>query len=41
MDTDQAFIESINAGGDGILVRPFSPDVKEGQKGSLGPQAGS
>lgn len=27
MDTDQAFIESIEAGGDGILVRPFSPDV--------------
>ncbi|WP_440877309.1 ATP-binding SpoIIE family protein phosphatase [Thalassotalea sp. PLHSN55] len=27
MDTDEAFIESINAGGDGILVRPFSPEV--------------
>ncbi len=27
IDTDQAFIESIEAGGDGILVRPFSPDV--------------
>jgi len=27
MDTDQAFIESIEAGGDGILVRPFSPQV--------------
>ncbi|MDG1751682.1 MAG: SpoIIE family protein phosphatase [Thalassotalea sp.] len=27
MDTDQAFIESIDAGGDGILVRPFSPEV--------------
>lgn len=27
MDTDQAFIESIEAGGDGILVRPFSPPV--------------
>ncbi len=27
MDTDQAFIESIDAGGDGILVRPFSPNV--------------
>lgn len=27
MDTDQAYIESIEAGGDGILVRPFSPDV--------------
>jgi CheY-like chemotaxis protein len=27
MDTDQAFIECIDAGGDGILVRPFSPDV--------------
>ena len=27
MDTDQAFIESIEAGGDGILVRPFSPEV--------------
>jgi CheY-like chemotaxis protein len=27
MDTDQAFIESIEAGGDGILVRPFAPEV--------------
>ena len=27
LDTDQAFIDSIEAGGDGILVRPFSPDV--------------
>ncbi|WP_448548650.1 ATP-binding SpoIIE family protein phosphatase [Thalassotalea fusca] len=27
MDSDQAFIEAIEAGGDGILVRPFSPDV--------------
>jgi len=27
MDTDKAFIESIDAGGDGILVRPFSPNV--------------
>lgn len=27
MNTDKAFIESINAGGDGILVRPFSPEV--------------
>ncbi len=27
MDTDQAFIDSIEAGGDGILVRPFSPAV--------------
>jgi CheY-like chemotaxis protein len=27
MDTDKAFIECIDAGGDGILVRPFSPDV--------------
>jgi len=27
MDTDKAFIESIEAGGDGILVRPFSPAV--------------
>jgi len=27
MDTDNAFIESIDAGGDGILVRPFSPEV--------------
>jgi DNA-binding response OmpR family regulator len=27
MDTDQAFIESVDAGGDGILVRPFSPNV--------------
>lgn len=27
MDNDQAFIDSIDAGGDGILVRPFSPEV--------------
>ncbi|WP_259368076.1 SpoIIE family protein phosphatase [Colwellia sp. BRX8-9] len=27
MNTEQAFIESIEAGGDGILVRPFSPEV--------------
>jgi CheY-like chemotaxis protein len=27
MDSDKAFIESIDAGGDGILVRPFSPEV--------------
>jgi CheY-like chemotaxis protein/anti-sigma regulatory factor (Ser/Thr protein kinase) len=27
MDTDKAFIDSIDAGGDGILVRPFSPEV--------------
>ncbi|MGJ8694499.1 MAG: SpoIIE family protein phosphatase [Thalassotalea sp.] len=27
LDTDQAFIESIEAGGDGILSRPFSPEV--------------
>lgn len=27
LDTEQAFIDSIDAGGDGILVRPFSPDV--------------
>jgi len=27
MDTDQSFIESVDAGGDGILVRPFSPQV--------------
>jgi DNA-binding response OmpR family regulator/anti-sigma regulatory factor (Ser/Thr protein kinase) len=27
LDTDQAYIESIDAGGDGILVRPFSPEV--------------
>lgn len=27
MNTDQSFIESIEAGGDGILVRPFSPEV--------------
>lgn len=27
MDSDQAFIESVDAGGDGILVRPFSPLV--------------
>ncbi|MFD2166510.1 SpoIIE family protein phosphatase [Thalassotalea euphylliae] len=27
MDSDQSFIEAIEAGGDGILVRPFSPEV--------------
>ena len=27
LDSDQAFIDSIDAGGDGILVRPFSPQV--------------
>lgn len=27
MDTDQAYIDSIEAGGDGILVRPFSAEV--------------
>ena len=27
LDNDQAFIDSIDAGGDGILVRPFSPAV--------------
>ncbi len=27
MDTEQAFIDSVEAGGDGILVRPFSPRV--------------
>lgn len=27
MDNDKAFIESVEAGGDGILVRPFTPDV--------------
>jgi len=27
LDDDKAFIESIDAGGDGILVRPFSPEV--------------
>ncbi|MBL4940275.1 MAG: SpoIIE family protein phosphatase [Colwellia sp.] len=27
MDTDQAYIDSVEAGGDGILVRPFSPQV--------------
>jgi CheY-like chemotaxis protein/anti-sigma regulatory factor (Ser/Thr protein kinase) len=27
VSTDEAFIECIDAGGDGILVRPFSPDV--------------
>jgi two-component system, HptB-dependent secretion and biofilm response regulator len=27
MDTDQAFIESVDAGGDSILVRPFTPEV--------------
>lgn len=27
MDSEQAFIDSIDAGGDGMLVRPFSPQV--------------
>lgn len=27
MNTEKAFIESVDAGGDGILVRPFSPQV--------------
>ena len=27
MDTEQSFIDSVEAGGDGILVRPFSPKV--------------
>lgn len=27
MDTEQSFIESVDAGGDGILVRPFTPQV--------------
>ena len=27
MDSDEAFIDSVEAGGDGILVRPFSPAV--------------
>ncbi len=27
MDTDSAFIESVDAGGDSILVRPFTPEV--------------
>lgn len=27
LNTDKAFIESIEAGGDGILVRPFAPEV--------------
>ncbi len=27
LDSDEAYIDSIEAGGDGILVRPFSPDV--------------
>lgn len=27
MDNEQAFIESVEAGGDSILVRPFSPEV--------------
>jgi CheY-like chemotaxis protein len=27
METEQAYIDSIDAGGDGILVRPFSPAV--------------
>jgi len=27
MNTDESFIECVDAGGDGILVRPFSPDV--------------
>ncbi|WP_448214257.1 ATP-binding SpoIIE family protein phosphatase [Colwellia sp. MEBiC06753] len=35
MDTEQAFIESIEAGGDGILVRPFSPEVFKAKIKSL------
>ncbi|WDE08272.1 SpoIIE family protein phosphatase [Thalassomonas viridans] len=27
LDTDEAFVEAIEAGGDGILTRPFSPEV--------------
>jgi len=27
LDTDKAFIESVDAGGDSILVRPFTPEV--------------
>ncbi len=27
MDTEQSYIDSVEAGGDGILVRPFSPQV--------------
>jgi len=27
LDTEQAYINSVDAGGDGILVRPFSPQV--------------
>ena len=27
MDTEQAFIDCVDAGGDGMLVRPFSPEV--------------
>lgn len=27
MNSDKAFIESVEAGGDGVLVRPFSPEV--------------
>jgi CheY-like chemotaxis protein/two-component sensor histidine kinase len=27
MDSDQAFIDSVDAGGDSILVRPFTPNV--------------
>jgi CheY-like chemotaxis protein len=35
MDTDQAFIDGIDAGGDGILVRPFSPKVFKAKIKSL------
>jgi DNA-binding response OmpR family regulator len=27
LDTDESYVEAIEAGGDGILVRPFSPEV--------------
>lgn len=27
LDTDEAFVEAVEAGGDGILSRPFSPEV--------------
>mgnify|MGYP005988820339 CR=1 FL=1 len=35
MDTEQALLESVEAGGDGILVRPFSPQVFKAKIKSL------
>ncbi|WP_077341674.1 SpoIIE family protein phosphatase [Pseudocolwellia agarivorans] len=34
-DTEQAYIDSIDAGGDGILVRPFSPQIFKSKIKSL------